>query len=125
MTVKTSAEMQIEQIAKGRLEAGESATIEKARAEAWTTNPDLYESHKAEVRSPAYLAKVDKQNSARIAKGADRIHLPGRNAEIQLDAMAKRYSQETGTPYAKAYTAVLDTPDGRRLYAEHKAAKVA
>jgi hypothetical protein len=43
-------------------------------------------------------------------------------AERELDALAKRRAQETGVSHAQAYSAVLGTPEGRRLYAEHSGA---
>ena len=42
--------------------------------------------------------------------------------ERELDGLARRRAAESGAGYAKAYAEVLDTPDGRRLYAEHGAA---
>ena len=44
--------------------------------------------------------------------GMDRV-------ERELDAMAKRRADETGETHAAAYGAVLDTPEGRRLYGEY------
>jgi hypothetical protein len=40
-------------------------------------------------------------------------------AERELDALAKRRTDGTGETHAAAYAAVLDTPEGQRLYAEY------
>lgn len=39
-------------------------------------------------------------------------------AEAKLDEMAKKYATENKVDYSKAYTAVLETADGQKLYAE-------
>lgn len=75
----------------------------------------------------AVLDTMLKAGEAAIVKGFTKFGVPtgGANADdplAKLDAMAKAKSEKDGTPYAKAYTAVLDTPEGKRLYAEHKAA---
>ncbi|TPJ46844.1 hypothetical protein [Mesorhizobium sp. B2-7-1] len=116
---KTAAERKVEDIAKRALDAKEYPTIEKARAAAWLDNPELFDQYRDESHSETFRAKIAKQASERMAKGGHGIQS---TAETQLDSLAKKRMGETGEPYAKAYTAVLDTPDGRRLYAEHKAA---
>ncbi|QKD17951.1 hypothetical protein [Mesorhizobium sp. NZP2077] len=115
---KTAAERKVEDIAKRSLGAGEYATIEKARAAAWLANPKLFDEYRTESQSEAFLAKIAKASEARISKGGHAMS----TAESQLDNLAKKRVAETSEPYAKAYTAVLDTPEGRRLYAEHRAA---
>jgi len=45
------------------------------------------------------------------------------NAEHQLRTLAKRRSEESGESYARAYTEVLKTDEGQRLYAEHADAR--
>jgi hypothetical protein len=42
------------------------------------------------------------------------------SAEDKLDALAKAYAAEHKTTFAKAYTAVLATEDGRKLYAKYE-----
>lgn len=65
-----------------------------------------------------------------MARSRDRVHAlavakvgtpdGGRaRAERELDALAKRRSERTGETHAAAYSAVLNTLEGRRLYAEH------
>jgi len=39
-----------------------------------------------------------------------------KSAEAQLDDLAKAHAEEKGVSFAKAYTAVLDTPKGQELY---------
>jgi hypothetical protein len=118
---KTAAETRIEEIAKASQADGKS--IAKARADAWIANPDLYEQDGAERRSPAFLAKIEKQASeARIAKGGDRYTKMKSAAEISLDVMAQKHASQHGTTIAKAWAAILQTEDGQRLYAESRAA---
>jgi hypothetical protein len=38
--------------------------------------------------------------------------------QSKLETLAKTRAEKNGEPYAKAYTAVLDTPEGQSLYAE-------
>ncbi len=120
---KTSAEKQVEEIAKRAHDNGQYATLQKARAAAWLDNPELYDQYTEEARSPAFLAKLEKRVvDARITKGGDRYTEMKSTAEVQLDVAAKKYASEHSVSFAKAYDAVLRTADGQRLYAEHRAA---
>ncbi|RWD62547.1 MAG: hypothetical protein EOS36_14890 [Mesorhizobium sp.] len=115
---KTAAESRIEEIAKAILAAGKAPTIAKARMDAWSDNQDLWAQDAAERRSPEFQAKVAaKHASERVAKSSQRSTS---TAETQLDSLAKARAAKDGVSYAKAYTDVLDTEEGRALYAKHK-----
>ncbi|MCP4393432.1 MAG: hypothetical protein GY804_04075 [Alphaproteobacteria bacterium] len=42
-----------------------------------------------------------------------------KTSEEKLDALAKKYAEDNKVTFAKAYTAVLDTPEGRKSYNEY------
>lgn len=74
----------------------------------------------------AVLDTMLKAGEAAIVNGFAKFGVPtgGANADdplAKLADMAKAKSEKDGTTYHKAYNAVLDTPEGKRLYAEHKA----
>jgi cation transport regulator ChaB len=49
----------------------------------------------------------------------------GDSAEAKLDAMAKAHAEKNGVSFAKAYTVVIDTPEGRELYKQSIGSKAA
>lgn len=77
------------------------------------------------TRDAAYEAAVARTNPsmqpgpvARATKAATTDAGMAR-VESELDTLAKRHAEATGEPPAEAYAAALDSPEGRRLYAEY------
>ncbi len=56
LAITGDAETKIVQLAKSLQEKDTELTVEAARAEAWTQNPELYEQHQAEMRERAQNA---------------------------------------------------------------------
>lgn len=61
------------------------------------------------------FTKIDRDTAIRKMEAADQ----------RIEALAKRHAQDTGVTIAKAYEAVLQTQEGRKLYAEYTQAHYA
>lgn len=75
----------------------------------------------------AVLDTMLKAGQAAIAKGFQKFGVVsgGANADnptAKLDTLAKAKAEKDSISFAKAYTAVLDTEEGKRLYAESRTA---
>lgn len=73
----------------------------------------------------AVLDTMLKAGQAAIAKGFAKFGVVnggvnGDNPEAKLETLAKARATKDGISYAKAYTAVLDTDEGKQLYADSK-----
>ena len=120
--------------AEKRLEKAEKERLEKSYQErAEKEYPNLPGSVEEKGHLMKALDSVEEENRPAIEKmlkaGNDALGksfnesghgAPGesKNAEEQLDKLAKAKAKDDGVSYAKAYDAVLQTPEGAKLYKE-------
>lgn len=74
-----------------------------------------------ETQRAAALSALKAQNTAMAGAFTTKGHQGTpvqKSAEAQLDDLAKKHAEEKGVSFAKAYSAVLDTPKGQELYSQ-------
>ena len=111
--LKTTAETTLERRA-AEIQKAENISYHEGYAKALKEAPGLYTLYLAEVakRDPKDIAAALAEEEARRKP----TPLSKAEEEQELELMARKRAAQTGESFSKAYTNVLQTDEGRRLY---------